>query len=114
MGFTKLNVLVSPYTGYEHEGNWFGGEKMSILLHVPSPVKKLVVKSKHVEPSTSSILLISAALFIAFIFVVNIGVFFPWNTMESTCREKIVGYEQSGIYTNSEQFKLALSYCGTS
>ena len=88
---------------------------MSILLHVPAPVKKLVAKSKHVEPTTSSILLISAALFIAFIFVVNIGVLLP-NTMNqfNTCRDKIVGYEQSGIYTNSEQFKLALSYCGTS
>ena len=87
---------------------------MSILLHIPAPVKKLVAKSKHVESSTSSILLISAALFIAFIFVVNIGVLFPWITMESACRDKIVGYEQSGIYTNSDEFNLALSYCGTS
>ena len=88
---------------------------MSILLHVPAPVNKLVAKSKHVEPTTSSILLISAALFIAFIFVVNIGVLLP-NTMNqfNTCRDKIVGYEQSGIYTNSEQFKLAMSYCRTS
>jgi hypothetical protein len=88
---------------------------MSILLHVPAPVKKLVAKSKHVEPTTSSILLISAALFIAFIFVVNIGVLLP-NTMNqyNTCRDKIVGYQQSGIYTNSEQFKLAMTYCGTS
>jgi hypothetical protein len=88
---------------------------MSILLHVPAPVKKLVAKSKHVEPSTSSILIMSAALFIAFIFVVNIGVLLP-NTMNqyNTCRDKIVGYEQSGIYTNSEQFKLAMTYCGTS
>jgi hypothetical protein len=88
---------------------------MSLLLHVPAPVKKLVAKSKHVGPTTSSILLISAALFIAFIFVVNIGVLLP-NTMNqyNTCRDKIVGYEQSGIYTNSEQFKLAMFYCGTS
>jgi hypothetical protein len=88
---------------------------MSILLHVPAPVKKLVAKSKHVGPTTSSILLISAALFIAFIFVVNIGVLLP-NTINQykTCRDKIVGYEQSGIYTNSEQFKLAMFYCGTS
>jgi hypothetical protein len=88
---------------------------MSILLHASLPVKKLVAKSKHVEPSTTSILLISAALFIAFIFVVNIGVLLP-STMNqyNTCRNKIVGYEQSGIYTNSEQFKLAMTYCGTS
>jgi hypothetical protein len=100
---------------HEPEGNQNGGGKMSILLHVPAPVKKLVAKSKHVEPKTSSILLISVALFIAFIFVVNIGVLLP-NTMNqyNTCRDRIVGYEQSGIYTNSELFKLALSYCGTS
>jgi hypothetical protein len=87
---------------------------MSILLHVPAPVKKLVAKSKHVEPTTSSILLISVALFIAFILLTNIGVLFP-NTMNqyNTCRDKIVGYDQSGIYTSPEQFKLALSYCGT-
>ena len=88
---------------------------MSILLHVPTPVKKLVAKSKHVEPTTFSILLISVALFLAFVLLTSIGVLFP-NTMNqyNTCRNKIVGYEQSGIYTNSEQFKLTVSYCGTS
>lgn len=88
---------------------------MSILLHVPVPIKKLVTKSKHVEPTTSSILLISIALFLAFVLLTNIGVLLP-NTMNqyNTCRDKIVGYEQSGIYTSPEQFKLALSYCGTS
>jgi hypothetical protein len=88
---------------------------MSILLHVPTPVKKLVAKSKHVEPTTFSILLISVALFLAFTLLMSIGVLFP-NTMNqyNTCRNKIVGYEQSGIYSNSEQFKLAVSYCGTS
>jgi hypothetical protein len=99
---------------HESEGNQNGGGKMSILLHVPAPVKKLVAKSKHVEPKTSSILLISAALFIAFIFVVNIGVLLPENMMNSACRDKIVGFEQRGMYTNSDEFKLALSYCGTS
>jgi hypothetical protein len=88
---------------------------MSILLHVAAPVKELVAKSKHIEPTTFSILLISVALFLAFTLLMSIGVLFP-NTMNqyNTCRNKIVGYEQSGIYTNSEQFKQALSYCGTS
>ena len=88
---------------------------MSILLHVPAPVKKLVAKSKHVEPTTFSILLISVALFLAFTLLMSIGVLFP-NTMNqyNTCRNKVVEYEQSGIYTNSEQFKQAVSYCGTS
>ena len=88
---------------------------MSILLQVPAPVKKLVAKSKHVEPTTSSIMLISVALFLAFVLLTNIGLLFP-NTMNqyNTCRDKIVGYDQSGIYTSPEQFKLALSYCGSS
>ena len=88
---------------------------MSILLHVPAPVKKLVAKSKHVEPTTSSILLISVALFLAFVLLTNIGLLFPENPMNqyNTCRDKIVGYDQSGMYSSSEQFKLALSYCGT-
>ena len=87
---------------------------MSILLHASLPVKKLVAKSKHVEPTTSSILLISVALFLAFTLLMSIGVLFP-NTMNqyNTCRNKVVGYEQSGIYANPEQFKLAVSYCGT-
>ena len=103
-------MLVQRYRRYDD----LGGEKMSILLHVPAPVKKLVAKSKHVEPTTSSIMLISVALFLAFVLLTNIGVLFP-NTMNqyNTCRDKIVGYDQSGIYTSPEQFKLALSYCGT-
>ncbi len=88
---------------------------MSILLHASLPVKKLVAKSKQVEPSTSSILLISAALFLAFVLLVHTGLLFPENIMNqyNACRNKIVGYEQSGIYTSPEQFKLAFSYCGT-
>jgi hypothetical protein len=35
----------------------------------------------------------------------------PDTTVNPTCRDKIVGFEQSGMYTNSGQFKLALSYC---
>jgi hypothetical protein len=29
----------------------------------------------------------------------------------STCRDKIVGYEQRGIYTSPEEFRLVLSFC---
>jgi hypothetical protein len=100
-------VPVLRYRRYEH----LGGEKMSILSHIP----KLVVKSKYVEPTTSSILLISIAIFLAIILVTHMGVVFTDNTMkkDSTCRGKIVGFEQRGMYTSPEQFKLALSYCGT-
>ena len=84
---------------------------MSNLWHVP----KLVVKSKLREPTTSSIVLISVGIFLAIILVTHMGVVFTENTMkkDSTCRDKIVGFEQRGMYTSPEQFKLALSYCGT-
>jgi len=29
----------------------------------------------------------------------------------STCRDKIVGYEQHGMYPTPEEFRLALSFC---
>jgi hypothetical protein len=29
----------------------------------------------------------------------------------TACRDKIIGFEQLGMYSSPEQFKLALSYC---
>jgi hypothetical protein len=29
----------------------------------------------------------------------------------STCKDKIVGYEQHGMYPSLEEFRLALSFC---
>jgi len=49
---------------------------MSILLHVSLPVKKLVAKSKHVEPITSSILLISVSIFIGIISLMYSGLMY--------------------------------------
>ena len=57
-------------------------------------------------------LLSSVTLFIAFFLFLNIGMLWPDTTVNLTCRDKIVGFEQSGMYTNSGQFKLELSYCG--
>ena len=37
----------------------------------------------------------------------------PDYTMNPTCKDKIVGFEQRAMYSNSDQFKLALSYCET-
>jgi len=70
-------------------------------------------KSKHDEPKTSSILLISAAITIAIILLMSAGISYTEGTMKqySTCRDKIIGYEQRGIYTSPEEFRLALSYC---
>jgi len=86
---------------------------MSILLHAPSPIKKLVAKPKRGEPRTSSMLLISVSIFIGIILLMYSGLMYTETMMKqySACRDKIIGYEQSGIYTGPDQFKLALSYC---
>lgn len=44
-----------------------------------------------------------------------VGTMYIESSMQaySTCRDKIVGFEQSGMDTSPGQFKLALSYCGT-
>jgi hypothetical protein len=105
-----IKVLVSPYTNYEYEGKWIGGEKMSILIHAP---KKLVTEVKHREPTTTSIVFISVAIFVAIIILMYSGLMYTETTMKhySDCRNKIAEFEQSGMYVNSDQFKLALSYC---
>ena len=88
-----------------------GGENMSILWHVP----KSAEKSKSVEPTATTIILISIAIFLAIILVTHMGVVFTDNmNKDSTCRDKIVGFEQRGMYASPEQFKVALSFCGAS
>ncbi|HXV88013.1 MAG TPA: hypothetical protein VD710_02850 [Nitrososphaeraceae archaeon] len=86
---------------------------MSILLHVPVPRPKLATKSTHSESKTSSILLISAAISIALILTVFVGLTYTDGMMGeySACRDKIIGFEQHGMYGSPEQFKLALTYC---
>jgi hypothetical protein len=88
---------------------------LSVILDTLLLRTKEITKSKHGEQKTSSILLISVAIFLTIILVTHMGVVFTENTMkqDSTCRNKIVGFEQRGMYTSPEQFKLALSYCGT-
>jgi hypothetical protein len=87
---------------------------MSILLHAARPVEKLEIRTKPAEPRTSSILLISVAVILSVVLLMYVGILFTEGSMKSysACREKIIGYEQRGIYTSTEQFKLALSYCG--
>lgn len=88
---------------------------MSILLYASRPVEKMGLRSKHAEPKTSSILLISVAIIFSVVLLMYAGISFTESLMKaySTCREKIVGFEQRGLYTSPEQFKLALSYCGS-
>ena len=83
---------------------------MSILIHAP---KKLVTEVKHREPTTTSIVFISVAIFVAIIILMYSGLMYTETTMKhySDCRNKIAEFEQNGMYVNSDQFKLALSYC---
>jgi hypothetical protein len=87
---------------------------MSILLHRSRPVEKLEPKTKHTEPTTCSILFMSVAIIFSVVLLMYVGILFTESSMKaySTCREKIVGYQERGLYTGAEQFKLALSYCG--
>ena len=85
---------------------------MSILLKPPVKTS-LITKSKHGEPKTSSILLISAAIFIGVVLLMYAGMAFTEGTMKgyAECRNKIIGFSQSGMYGSSEQLKSALTYC---
>lgn len=98
---------------YEQKTNTKGSAIMSILLKAPIRKTGLITKSTHVGPKTSSILLVSATIFIAVVLLMYTGIAFTEGTMKgySECRGKIVGFEQKGMYGSPDQFKLALSYC---
>jgi hypothetical protein len=74
---------------------------------------KGITKSKHKEPKTSSILLISVAITMAIVLMMYAGLSDTDGMMKqySACRDKIIGYEQSGIYKSPEEFRLALTSC---
>lgn len=88
---------------------------MRVLLHTPVLPKNTVTKPKtnDREPKTSSILLISAAISIAVVILVFAGMSIAeggWQEY-SICRDKIIGYEQMGLYKSTEDFTAALSFC---
>ena len=89
---------------------------MSIILDTPLLRPNEITKSKHGEPKTSAILLMSVAIIMAIILLMYTGISYTEGMMKqySTCRDKIVGYEQRGIYTSPEEFRLALSFCDSS
>jgi hypothetical protein len=86
---------------------------LSIILGTPLLRTKVTTKSKHGEPKTSSILLISVAITMAIILLMYVGILYTEGTMKqySTCRDKIVGFEQRGMYPSPGEFRLALSFC---
>jgi hypothetical protein len=88
---------------------------MSILWHVPKSFVKTEAKT-HAESESVSIVLAAIALFLGIILVTSMVYTFTESSMKisTTCRDKIAGFEQRGMNTSSEQFKLVISYCGTS
>lgn len=108
-------MVVSPYVIYDFENDQKGDFKMSIILDTPLIRPHEIAKSKHGEPKTSSILLLSVAITMAIVLLMYAGLSYTEGMMKqySACRDKIIGYEQSGIYTSPEEFRLALSFCDT-
>ena len=99
---------------YDQKTNTKGVAIVSVLLKAPEKTS-LVTISKHGEPKTSSILVISAAIFMAVVLLMYAGMAYTEGTMKgySECRNKIMGFEESGMYGSPEQFKSALMYCST-
>ena len=88
---------------------------MSNILDNPILRPHEITESKHKQPRTSSILLISLAITMAIILMMYAGIWYSEKIMEqySACRDKIIGFEQRGFYESPEQFNLALSFCDT-
>ena len=86
---------------------------MSIILATPLSRTKQISNSRRSEPKTITILIISVAVTMAIILLMWAGISYTEGMMKqySACRDKIIGFEQSGLYTSTDQFKLALSYC---
>jgi hypothetical protein len=86
---------------------------MSVILDTLLLKTKEITKSKHGEPKTSSILLISVAIIMSIMLLMIAGISYTEAAMKeySACRDKIVGYEQHGVYPSAGGFRLALSFC---
>ena len=89
---------------------------MSVLLRLPVLSRNTDTKLKTSErgPRTLSILLLSATISIAIIILLFTGMSIAgeWYPDYSVCRDKIIGYEQTGLYKSTGDFIAALSYCG--
>ena len=106
-------MLACPKITYDFEKSEKGGVKMSIILETRPLRTKKITKSKHGEPKTPTILLLSVAIIMSIMLLMIAGISYTEAGMKqySACRDKIIGYEQSGIYTSPEEFRLALSFC---
>jgi len=87
---------------------------LSIILVTLLLRTKEITKSKRGEPRTSSILLISVTIIMVIILLTYAGMSYTEGMKEhTTCRDKIIGFEQRGMYPSPGEFRLALSFCGS-
>jgi hypothetical protein len=87
---------------------------LSIILDTPLLRTKEITKSKRGEPRTSSILVISVTIIMAIILLTYAGMSYTEGMKQhTTCRDKIIGFEQRGMYPSPAEFRLALSFCGS-
>ena len=86
---------------------------MSVIVDTLLLRTKEITKAKLTEPKTSSILLISVAITMSIILLMYVGILYTEGVMKlhSACRDKIVGFEQRGMYPSPGEFRLALSFC---
>jgi hypothetical protein len=86
---------------------------LSVTLDTLLLRTKEITKSKHGEPKTSTILLLSVAIIMSIMLLMIAGISYTEAAMKeySACRDKIIGYEQRGLYTSPDEFRLALSFC---
>lgn len=84
------------------------------LLVTPVLKEPKVTKPKDANPKTSCILLVSAAISIVVV-LLTFAAALPhteaWFEQYSECRDKIIGFQQMGLYKSPGDFKLTLSYC---
>ena len=99
----------------ELKKNEKGEVKMrSVLVTTPVLREEKVTKINRRYPKASSILVVSAAISIAIVlltFAAAIPHIDGWFEQYSICRDKIIGFQQMGLYKSPEDFRLALSYC---
>jgi hypothetical protein len=89
-------------------------KKERSLLVTPVLKESKVTKPKDGNLGTSSILLVSAAISIVVI-LLTFAAALPhtdaWFEQYFECRDKIIGFQQMGLYKSPGDFELALSYC---
>lgn len=87
---------------------------MRRVLVTPVLTEEKVTKPYRRYPKTSSILIVSVAISIAIVlltFAAAIPHTEGWFEQYSICRDKIIGFQQMGLYKSPKDFRLALSYC---